>query len=414
MTPTDPGCHESGNLSISAAQQILRDTVRALEPVPLPVTAALHRVSAATLRAQTDLPPFDQSAVDGYAVRAADIAAAPCTLPLAGTVAAAPQATMPQLPPGHAVRIFTGGLLPDGTDTVVRQELTEAADGAVRVQRPLEPGVDLRRRGEELSAGTAIIEPGRRLHAGIIGALAAAGVAIVSVRRSPRIRVLVTGDELVPLGGEAGRGQIFDSNGPLVSAWLSAAGYADVSLRSVPDDEGAVRAALESGFREADLVISTGGVSVGDRDLLPPTAAALGARQLFWKVSQKPGKPLYAAIRDNSLFLGLPGNPGAVLINLAVFVRLALDLMEGVADAGPPMAAGCLAADVRGDRFRDSWLRARRSIDGDGRVLLHPLGRQASHMLSNLSDADCLALLPAREGGWAAGTTVRWLPLTSA
>ncbi|TJY58182.1 molybdopterin molybdotransferase MoeA [Sinimarinibacterium sp. CAU 1509] len=401
-----------GNIAIDAALAVLDQHLQPLEAVTTPLSAALHRVTAATLTAQCDLPPFDQSAVDGYAVRTADLATIPCRLPLAATIAAGPLAAAPLLPERQACRIFTGGMLPQGTDTIVRQELTERDGDNVVICAAVGAGIDLRRRGEELRYGTPVVAAGKRLHAGLVGALAAAGIAEVKVRRSPRIRVLITGDELVSAGSDAGRGEIFDSNGPLVAAWFAAAGYHDVHLRRVPDEQAAVTSALAEAFDNADLVVSTGGVSVGDRDLLPGTAEALGAQRLFWKVSQKPGKPLYSAQRGRCLFLGLPGNPGAVLINLAVFVRRALDRLEGLDAPGPQRAVGRLGDRARCDAHRDTWLRVRRSVDAEGRVLLLPLGRQASHMISNLAQADTLALLPARANDWAPGEAVEWLPLS--
>jgi molybdopterin molybdotransferase len=402
----------AATVSIDAALAVLEQHLRTLDVVPAPLAEALHRVTAAELTAQCDLPPFDQSAVDGYAVRSAELAAPPCRLPLAATIAAGPLAQNPELPEGHACRIFTGGMLPQGADAIVRQELTQRDGDAVMIHTPVAAGTDLRRRGEELRSGTPVVAAGQRLHAGLIAALAAAGIADVPVRRSPRIRVLITGDELVSAGTTAGRGEIFDCNGPLVSAWFATAGYRDVHLCRVTDEQDAVTAALSEAFDNADLVVSTGGVSVGDRDLLPATAETLGARRLFWKVAQKPGKPLYAALRGRCLFLGLPGNPGAVLINLAVFVRRALDLLEGAQNPGPRRATGHLVAAARCDAQRDTWLRVRRGVDADGRVQLQPLGHQASHMISNLAQADTLALLPARAHDWAAGEAVEWLPLT--
>jgi molybdopterin molybdotransferase len=383
-----------------------------IQPLPVervPLERALSRVTAMPVAAQCDLPPFDQSAMDGYALRAADAAAAPLSLPLAATVAAGPHTDLPRLPSGHACRIYTGGLMPLGADTVIRQEWTEAQDGAVLIKRAIPVGHDMRSQGEELRLGTPMCPAGRRLDPGLIGALAMAGVAEVEVRRAPRIRVLVSGDEVIPAGQSPRPGEVFNANGPLLAAWLGSEGYDTVQVTQVADTPEAVRAALLDAFESCDLVISTGGVSVGDRDLIAPEAERLGAQRLFWKVAQKPGKPLFVARRGTSLLMGLPGNPASVLVNLAVFVRRALDRLEGLTRPGPQMHAGILAADVRADAERETWLRMRLEFSSGGQILLHPQPHQASHMLSNLAQANVLARLPMASVPIAAGSAVPWL-----
>lgn len=403
-------------LPIADALALLDSHLRPLDAVTLPLSAARNRVLAQDVASGCDLPPFDQSSVDGYAVQAADLATAgadtPVRLPVVAISAAEPQSQHRALARGECVRIFTGGLVPVGADCIVRQEWVEREGDHILVHRALAVGADLRLQGEEMRAGTPLLPAGQRLGAGLIGALAAAGVVEVAVTRAPRIRVLVTGDELVALGETAGLGQVFDANGPLIGGWLAQLGYADVQVERVRDTEEAVRDALQRAFAEADLVLSSGGVSVGDRDLMAPTAEALGAQRLFWKVAQKPGKPLYAAVHGRCVYLGLPGNPASVLVNLAVFARRALGLLEGETRAGAHLRPGTLGADVRADRERDFWLRAQRRFDSDGQVRLYPLQRQASHMLSNLAQANCLVLLPARGSGqYAQNEAVQWLPL---
>lgn len=395
-----------------AVDEALRLALDGLAPLPaetLALDAALGRVLAAEVHAALDLPRFAQSAVDGYALRHADIAAAPCLLPVADTVAAAAREAAPQLAPGSASRIFTGGWLPEGADTVVRQELTGREGARVRILRAVEPGTDIRRQGEELRQGEVVAAAGARITPGLLGAIAMAGLDRVTVRRRPRIAVLVTGDEVAPPGTALAPGQIADANGPLLRAYLRSWGYAEVSLRYLRDDYASVCRELDAALSTAEVVLSSGGVSVGDHDHIPAAACQCGAQTLFWKVAQKPGMPLFAARRGGALLFGLPGNPASVLVNLLVYVRAALQRLE----AAPPgdWPPGRLTQPVRAESAKTLWLRMRRRIDEDGAVRLEPLDRQASHMLSNLAQAQVLVRVPPAAAVWPAGTLLRWQAL---
>jgi len=402
------GCRGSGLTSV-------REALAALEQLsPLPgravrVTHALHRVLAQPVLAACDLPPFTQSAVDGYAVRHGELNSR--ALPLSGTVRAAALPASPELPPGTAQRIYTGGMLPLGADTVVRQEWTHAKNDVVEFLRTPERGADVRARAEELRAGTLLAGAGLRLTPGGIAALAAAGVRHVDVHGAPRIAVLVTGDEVAPPGTPRKPGQVPDANGPLVTSWLAAQGCQKLRLEYVADTPEAVRAALLRALTHCDLVLTTGGVSVGDHDYVPAAAIELGARPLFWKVAQKPGKPVFAARRGRALLLGLPGNPASVLVNLLVYVRRALDLLEGMREPGPGFRTALLEAPVKADAERDQWLRMALRHDEAGRVRLSLLPKQGSHMLSNLVEAQALAWIPASPAPTPAGAVVRYSPI---
>ena len=399
-------------ISIEAAFGKLDDAIAVLPAQELPLAEALNRVTAEPLSAQCDLPPFDQSAMDGYALRIADARGTwPARLPLAATVAAGPHEVLPVLPAGHACRIYTGGLIPQGADAVVRQEWTSREGDAVVIQRDTPAGQDIRRQGEELKRDADLIEAGRRLNAGHVAMLSMAGVSQARVRRAPRIRVLVSGDEVIDAGRALRPGEVYNANGPLIRAWLAQAGYADVTVEAVRDTEEAVRTALTAAFAAADLVLTTGGVSVGDKDLIAPGAEALGAQRVLWKVAQKPGKPLYVARHGGALLMGLPGNPASVLVNLATFVRRALDRLEGVATVSPHLHTGVLVTGVKADAERESWVRVRIETDARGMTRVLPQSHQASHMQSNLTAADALAWIPASAGPVPAGHTVRWLSL---
>ena len=401
------GCRGHGLLRVSEALAAL-DAIAPLRAQRTRTTGALGRVLAEPAHARIDLPPFTQSAVDGYALRHADLAD---VLPLAGTVRAAARAAPPQLAPGTAQRIFTGGMLPLGADTVVRQEWARADGGQLRLLRQPGLGSDVRVRGEELRVGAPLAPAGLRLGAGPLAALAAAGVTEVVTRLAPRITVLITGDEVAPPGRACRLGQVPDANGPLVTGWLAQQGYAKVRLRYVADTPAAVRAALHHAVTHSDLVLTTGGVSVGDHDHVPRVAQELGAQALFWKVAQKPGKPLFVARRGNVPLIGLPGNPASVFVNLLVYVRRALDRLEGAAQPGPRFRSGVLEAALKADAERDQWLRMAVRDDDAGVARLARLPGQASHMLGNLMEAGALAWIPASPGETPAGAVVRWLAL---
>lgn len=384
----------------------------AQELAPLPTECrrlddALGCVLAQDVHSTVDLPMFTQSAVDGYALRSAD-AARP--LQLVGAVAAG-AAAMQALQPGTSVRILTGAGLPLGSDCVARQEIVERDADSIRVLQPLAVGADTRWRGEELKRGDLIACAGQRVNSGLLAALAMAGVCGVGVRRRPRVVVLVTGDEVAAPGAALSPAQVFDANGPLVRAWFVERGYPPPELKYVADRPTAVADALRGALERADLVISTGGVSVGDRDYLPEIAPRLGVRKVFWKVAQKPGKPLWFGECNGVGFLGLPGNPGAVLVGLAVHVATALGVLEGRTSAAPPWCFGRLQTATRADVRCDRLVRMSQLHSPDGQMRLVALPRQESHMLSNLASANALAWLPSRDTDYAESELVRWIPL---
>jgi molybdopterin molybdotransferase len=370
---------------------------------------ALGRVLAGDARTAHPLPLFDQSAVDGYAVRHADLLSAPTTLPLTTTVAASAQASRVRLAPGTAARIFTGGLLPENADTVVRQELTRRAGEAVTILEAVAPGTDLRREGEELAQDSVVAQAGARITPGLLAALALAGAHRIPVRRMPRIAVLITGDEVVPHGATLKLGQVPDANGPLIGAQLAHWGVPPIRIDYVADREDAVREALASAFDRADIVLTSGGVSVGDFDFIPAVAERLGAERVLWKVAQKPGMPLYVARRGSSLLFGLPGNPASVLVNLHVYVRDALDRMLGL-DPSARWRHALAPTRLHREREKTFWLRAVVAADEHGQLRAQTLAGQASHMLGNLARANALLRVPGLDETEAVGV-LRWLSL---
>lgn len=401
-------------ISIDRAFEAYRDRLAPLPPEKRELRRARGRVLAAAVASDSDLPPFPQSAMDGYALRSADTAGAepsdPAELTLVGTRPAGPTDDELAVGPGEAVRIFTGARLPEGVDAVLRQEDAEVRGGALAVGRPVEPGTAVRDRGEEIGRGARLATAGTRLTAGHLGGLSVAGVDRVPVRSAPRVRLFVTGDEVVQPGVELAAGEVFDANTPLVAAWLGARGLELASAGHLPDDPAATRDALAEALTTSDLVLTTGGVSVGDRDFVLDAAAEAGVEEVFWRVRQKPGKPLFFGVLDGSVLLGLPGNPGSVHACLVTHARRVLDLLEGVSDPGPRMRAGRLADGFRLDPDREWWTRCRVATGPDGEIRLEPLGRQASHMIADLGRAEALARLPRGEGEIERGSTVPWTP----
>jgi len=348
------------------------------------------------------LPPFDSSAMDGFAVRASDT---PGRLTVVGHSAAGrPEARV--LAAGEAIAISTGAVVPAGADAIVPVEETTSAGEVVEVAAVAE-GDNRRLRGGDVRAGDPVVLAGTRLGPPQVGALAAVGAAIVRCARRPRVAVLATGTELRAPGEELRPGEIYESNTLLLRAQLASAGAEVVVLDAVPDDERATRIALESGL-EADVLITSGGVSVGTHDLVRGALAELGAEEVFWRVAVRPGKPVAFATRGATLVFGLPGNPVSALVGFELFVRPAVLALQGVRDPGPTYLPGRLDTPLRRNDTRDELVRARTRSGTDG-VTLEPLSGQESHMIVRTAAADALVLVPRGTGELPAGAAVSYL-----
>ncbi|MBD0329694.1 MAG: molybdopterin molybdotransferase MoeA [Thermoleophilia bacterium] len=372
----------------------------------LALAAAAGRVLAADALAVVDLPPFATSAMDGYAARAADV---PGRLRVVGASAAG-QPAAAAVGAGKAVAIATGGALPAGADAVVPIEDVVLRGNEIEVPAPVGAGASVRPQGGDVGAGEVAVPAGARLTAARIGALAAAGVDAVDCRRRPRVAVLPTGSELRRPGEQLAPGEIYEANGAMLAAALERAGAAVRTLPVVADDEAAHRRALARGLEAADVLVTSGGVSVGPHDLVRRVAADLGVEEVFWGVAVKPGKPLAFGVRGSTLVFGLPGNPVSSLVGLALFVLPAVRALEGDPRARPEFQPGVLARAVRRNRARDQLLRARASASADG-VVLDPLSGQESHMIVRSAAADALVLVERGDGDLARGARVGYLPL---
>jgi molybdopterin molybdotransferase len=377
---------------------------------PLPAEAvrleeAAGRTLAEPALAAVDLPPFASSAMDGYAVRSADV---PGTLPIVARVAAGTPSSRP-LPAGAAAAIATGGAVPEGADVVVPVELAHELDGKVEIAEPAPAGAHIRPRAGDVHAGEVVLEAGVRLGPVHIGALAAAGIAAVQCARRPRVGILATGSELRAPGEALAAGQIFESNRVMIAAALAQSGAIVDVLPVVADDEDAHRNALAAGLG-SDVLVTSGGVSVGPHDLVRRIEAELGVDEVLWGVAVKPGKPLSFGIRGGTLVFGLPGNPVSSLVGSLIFVLPALLGLQGVKDPRPSFERGETATRLRRNARRDEFLRARRRIE-DGRSLLEPVLGQESHMIVRAASADALVHVPRGDGEIAAGEAVRYLTL---
>ena len=387
------------------AQALVLARARVLASEAVPVQHAAGRVTAEPAHALVDLPPFPSSAMDGFAVRAGDL---PGRLPIVERIAAGRPATR-ALATGEAMAISTGGVVPEGADSVIPIEYVVQHDNEIEAGETVRVGANVRPRGGDVAAGDVIVGAGARLGPAQVGALAAAGAASVVCARRPRVAILATGSELASPGDDLLPGQIYESNGLMLAAALASAGADIEALPVVADDESAHRAALERGLA-ADVLVTSGGVSVGPHDLVRAIEAELGVEEVFWRVAIKPGKPVAFGVRGETLVFGLPGNPVSSLVGCELFVKPALRALQGQREPLPRIESGLLAAPLQRNDARDEFVRARSRLDQNG-ALLEPLSGQESHMIARAAAADALVHVPRGDGKLDAGSRVAWIRL---
>ncbi len=403
--PDPPDCTPA-SLGFEAALAQVLDTLRPLpghEQVPL--HHALGRVLAQPLVAGMDLQPWPNSAMDGYAFAVADLDLARGDgLTLVGTSLAGHPFTG-RVEAGQCVRILTGAILPAGADTVVMQERAIVEGQRVHLAATVRRGANVRTPGEDVRAGEVVLPAGSRLGPPQIALAAALGQAQVAVVRRPRVALFTSGDELTPVGQPLAAGAIYDSNRYLLRAMLEEMGVSVVDLGIVADDPDAVRAAFAAARMQADVVISSGGVSVGDADYVREVFSEFGDIH-FWRIDMKPGRPLAFGRLGETWFFGLPGNPVSAAVTFLQFVRPALRLLQGEPASPPlrlelPLLEPLHKAPGRLDFQRGVLVR-----DAAGRLGVKSAGPQGSHVMSSLAVADCLMVLPAESGDLPAGATV--------
>jgi molybdopterin molybdotransferase len=415
---------ETPLMAIDTAIDLILAEVGALPAEDVPLAAAAGRYLAEPMIATLDLPPFTNASMDGYALRAADT---PGSLTVVGESAAgAPFAGM--VAPGEAVAISTGAAMPEGADAVAPIEwigaATTSANGmSVELPRPVHRDHAVRRAGSDVTYGSEVLAAGVRIGPAQIGAAASLGLSSLRCGSLPRVAALTTGSELRKPGERLAPGQIYNSNGPLLGAALASAGAEVTLIPHAADTREAHREAIEQALAN-DVVISTGGVSVGAHDIVREIERELGVRELFWGVALRPGKPLSFGIREPSpggeggrwpagqrpqhtLVFGIPGNPVSVLVCFELFVRPALAALQGASRPRPAFTRGTLAAGVDRNPERDELIRVRHTSDGR----IEPLRGQHSHQLAITAQAEGLARIPAGSGTLAAGHEVAYLPL---
>jgi len=380
-------------LDFDRAQALLAQAAKPLDRLQLVTLAdAVGRVLAVDMSATLDLPPADNSAMDGYAIRYADYQP-DVVLPIQQRSYAGDM-PQPQLP-GQATRLFTGSLIPAGADTVVIQENTREADGQVQILQAPAAGQFVRKRGMDTTAGQPLLAAGTLLEAAHIALLASQGLTHVQVVDRLRVGILTTGDELVPPGAERAAQQIYNCNGPMLAALVQKTGAHAVHVLHARDNEPDLRAAVRTILADCDLLLSIGGVSVGEKDLVKPVLESLGGKLALWKVRMKPGKPVALAHIDGKPVVCLPGNPVSVYAVYAMLVSPLVRRMQGRAVLFPPVGAAPLRTERPRQDSREEFLRVQwRQEPGEAPELV-PYPNQDSSVISSMPWATGLARLPA-------------------
>jgi molybdopterin molybdotransferase len=395
-------------ISVEEALSRLLEPLEALPPEQASIADGLGRVLAEDLAARRTQPPFAVSAMDGYAVRAEDVKTVPVELRIVAEVPAG-AGFGGHVGAGETARIFTGAPLPAGTDTIVIQEDTQREGDRVRVLEGAPHGRYVRREGLDFAEGDALLRAGRRLTARDVGLLAAMNRPWLFVHRRPRVGILSTGDEIVMPGDPIGPHQIVSSNSLALAAFVTACGGIPVSAGNAPDDPEALRriAAATSGV---DFLVTTGGVSVGEHDLVREALAVDGLELDFWQIAMRPGKPLMVGRYRGTPTLGLPGNPVSTLVCALLFLKPALDRLGGASPTPEAAPTARLAVALAKNDRRQDYLRSRLARAADGTLEVFPFEVQDSSMMRLLAEADCLVLRPPHAPAVAAGATVPIVP----
>ena len=396
-------------ISVDQARARIIRAFSPLAPEQIGLEGALGRVLAEDLASRRSQPPVAVSAMDGYAVRAKDVAKVPVTLKVIGEAPAGAEFNG-KIGAGEAVRIFTGGPVPDGADAIVIQENTDLGAEAVSVKETVEAGAYIREAGLDFKEHDVLLRKGRVMTARDVGLAAAMNRPWLTVRRKPRVAIMATGDEVVMPGEPLGPNQIASSNAVALAAIVSADGGVPFNLGIAADDVGAI-GALAEGARGMDLLITTGGASVGDHDLVKKALDDHGLELDFWRIAMKPGKPLMFGRLGATPMLGLPGNPVSALVCTVLFVRPALAVMLGIDRREAPVKSARLGKDVGKNGAREEYMRATLTQNDAGEQLVIPFDAQDSSMLATLALADCLIKRPPHAPPAAAGERVEIIPL---
>lgn len=395
-------------IPIAEARQLVLDSVRPLSVETVPLAAALDRVLAEDLSARSNVPPFACSAMDGYAIHAGESGR---RLRLAGeSRAGAPSGTT--IAAGDAIRVSTGAAIPAGATAVIPQEQTELDDGTILTLAQSPDGEHIRGAGEDMTAGAVVLDAGTTLGPIELGAAIAAGAAELTVARRPRVKVVSTGDELREPGEPLAPGEIHNSNATMLCGLAGRCGASALQPIHVPDEREQTIARIGEALGEADVVVLSGGVSVGPHDHVKPALAVLGVEQRFWSVALQPGKPTWFGVAaGDTLVFGLPGNPVSAVVTFSLFVAPALAALQCGHAPRPPHQHARLGVAIRRNPHRDQAVRVTLRAAPDGTLVARPTGAQGSHILSSLLAADALAMIPGGEGSLEPGAVVALEPL---
>lgn len=399
-------------ISVAEALEIIRARVVPLGAESIPLDEARRRVLAEDVIADTDLPPFDRAQMDGYAVRSVDTTEVPVRLTLVGESAAG-AGWHHELAAGQAVRIMTGAPVPTGADSVQQVEVTRELDRGqiVEIDKGTTPAQFIVARGIEVRAGTVVLRSGETINAAMMAALASFGYSQVQVARQPRLAVLATGSELVPVAATPGPDQIRDSNSFTIGAYAEMAGALATALPLAGDDPAGLRQAITNAAATSDLVVLSGGVSMGVYDFTKPALRELGAEIFFERLALRPGKPTVFARLGDTFIFGLPGNPVSVSVTFNLFVRPALQLMQNAVDPALRICTAVLSRPVKGSGPRESYLPGTLSTDDSGQLIAEPLKWAGSSDFVAFARATALINVPVGHPGYAAGERVRVLHL---
>ncbi len=403
-------------IAVAEAIQIVKEQTSALSSELVPLDRARGRYLAEDIVADSDLPPFDRSQMDGYALRANDAQSAPARLKIMGESAAG-HGWHSELKPGEAVRIMTGAPVPAGADSVQQVELTSELNEAngfavVEILEAVMPGRSIVRRGSEIKAGEIVLHSGEQVGAAAMAVLASFGYAQIKMARQPRVAVLATGSELVAVDQKPDRDQIRDSNNFSISAYAELAGAIVERLPLAGDDTSLLKRQIAEASDHSDVVVTSGGVSVGVYDFTKPALRELAAEIFFERVALRPGKPtVFARLPNGPLFFGLPGNPVSVSVTFNLFVRLALLTMQSAKETALAGSWALLARSVKAAVERDSYLPATLTTTKEGCLLAEPLKWGGSSDFVGFARATSLIIAPQDAGVLEAGTKVRVLHL---
>lgn len=413
--PDQPSCANEFDPKALTVEEAVEQGLGAVEAIDtaerVPVRDALDRVCGRPVSAPFDVPRHVNAAMDGYALSSADLPdEGSRRLEVVGT-ALAGHPFGGRLDSGQCVRIMTGAVVPQGADTVVMQEQVEAGEASIDVGHGHRQGENVRRPGEDLTRGTTVTEAGQRLGPADLGLLASLGIAEIDVLRRPVVAFFSTGDELRGVGQVLQQGEIYDSNRYTLGALLRRCHTQVMDMGTVPDDRLALRDALTRATETADVVLTSGGVSVGAADYVTDLLAELGSVE-FWKIAMKPGRPLAFGRLGQALFFGLPGNPVSVMATFAILVRPVLERLAGYRGAGPLTLPARAAHPIKKRPGRKDYQRGILSRDGDGHAAVSTTGLQGSHVLSSMSRANCFIVLERDRADVEPGEQVDVMPFT--